>query len=1026
MEPMFSSKILKEECHNIEISQDQEKNAKRWLKLLDEGKLESESANNYNFPKIILEGILGYDNDHINPESNRADYKINNNEDKTIICIERKGLNRNLLEIQSGYDEEKKTPLRQAWDYQSKSNSKYGIATNHNKFILLDKEFMFTKMHEFDFETIKTDINNLKEFIGIFGKNRLMDSNLDDIHNKTESEQKNITDRFYSIYHETRLMLLDTFKKNNISHELAVEEAQIFLNKIMFYFFAADKNMVSGDKSDSEFFYIQLSDRLKNPTKSSRRISDFILHELFDPLNEGQETPKIFGFNGGLFQKSSSERAFFRDLDDSKDLIKIQKTTKIKHEPNTRLLELFKNKSTINPIIKNLLIMDSYDFRSEITVNILGHIFEQSVDVVEKLIKNGKGSRKNTGVYYTPDYITKYICDHTIIQYLSKTAKHVDLHDMVLEYVNDDTLQILEEKMKKIRILDPACGSGAFLVQAAKTLLDIHKIIRQWKMVKGKYDTPGKQTSLERWSDESKITDIMTENIFGIDISPSSIEIAKLSVFFKVATNETKLPDLKNNIVAGNTLLPADNLTSVEGAFDWKKHFGDIMKQGGFDIIIGNPPYVRQETLGETMKKQIKIKDRNLSKKLDLSAYFYFRSVEKLREGGIIGFISSNTWMTTNYGKGVQELFLENEIQSIMRPTFKIFESAQTTPAIFFLKKNSQESNDNIVSLITFVSKNELLNNEFEQEIKIKQNELKIEKWRPYFIGTPPNPSIQMMKIDSMGTIKRGVVTGHKPFFILNSLDIFMYDINPKFLIPLVPKTWIEPGVLSSYKVEKWLFNVSESKGELGKMPSAKGVIEYITCAENTTITPKRGSDKTPKKIPKLKTLDARNQWYTLKLDDKQEIFIGRVINHFQYIFRNNTNYRCTNNHIIFNPSNTKIMDAYMAFLNSSLFGLYLEIQGTPMGGGALSIEIKDIRECLVPFFECNDGEKLVEQLTNVWNNYKNNLDLKNLDNEVLAILGFTSEQIIEIQKKLEITRKERFSTSVEEEEQNSDEDEDE
>ena len=152
---------------------------------------------------------------------------------------------------------------------------------------------------------------------------------------------------------------------------------------------------------------------------------------------------------------------------------------------------------------------------------------------------------------------------------------------------------MLDAKLRSIRILDPACGSGAFLIKAAETILGIHKLI---------WEARGISDSMDVWIDETRIREIILRNIYGVDKSTDSVGITKLALFLKTAQKGEKLPSLDGNIKVGNSLIR--NKEAVSNAFDWEYEFSDILSPidpdgFGFDVIMGNPPYIRQEDLKE-------------------------------------------------------------------------------------------------------------------------------------------------------------------------------------------------------------------------------------------------------------------------------------------------------------------------------------------------------------------------------------------------------------------------------------------
>ncbi|SVE52598.1 uncharacterized protein METZ01_LOCUS505452, partial [marine metagenome] len=221
--------------------------------------------------------------------------------------------------------------------------------------------------------------------------------------------------------------------------------------------------------------------------------------------------------------------------------------------------------------------------------------------------------RKIDGVYYTSEYIADYICRNTIIPYLSKSGTN-STQTLIYEYENN--IEELEKKFRKIKIIDPACGSGAFLIKAVDILLEIHKEILRLKIFlhPEKYSSNG-QTKMDKWNEESEAKKIIENNIYGIDINPESVAITKLALFLKIAERGKKLSELTNNIKVGNSLISDE---SIDNAFDWESEFPEIFfdekgkrkENSGFDIVIGNPPYVRQEEikeLKESLKKKYEI-----------------------------------------------------------------------------------------------------------------------------------------------------------------------------------------------------------------------------------------------------------------------------------------------------------------------------------------------------------------------------------------------------------------------------------
>lgn len=974
---MFAQKTLKRLRQKIVLNDEQINAWKRWLKWLSEGKLESERKNYGNFQQFILQAILGYDVENIFPEENNVDVQIKNSENKVILCIETKGTStHDLFAKQNRSKKEQETPIEQLWNYMSKNGSEYGMCTNYQKFILIQQGN--DKYYEFDFSRSDNE-ESLKEFILIFSKYGI--SHVEKTLEESIKEEKEFTDEFYNLFHETRLLLIAEFQKNGIDLNRSVYFTQIILNRLTFIFFAEDKGFISTSNDKHKVLHDAIMNELKSSHISSNSHNVYAcIEKLFYKLDDGSD-PKIFGFNGGMFSGTIPKTIFFNDL---RDKLFFDESIKL----NSRLLQSMKlneydeqiieNIPNLNPIIYNILIMERFDFNIDIDISILGHIFEQSISDLEILIQTGGSERKEGGIYYTPDNIAKYICRNTIIPYLSKTNNVNRPKELVEEYYNNNELDMLEKKLAKLKILDPACGSGAFLVKIAETMYEIYDEIQSYRQM---------DNTLHGWSQDEKIRSIILDNIYGVDINGQSIDIAKLSLFFKIATKGKKLPYLAKNIRKGNSILPMNTLKPIDGAFDWKKNFPDIMDGGkGFDIIVGNPPYVRQELLSSVEKHRIKIPRKDVSAKMDLSGYFYFRSIQYLRDGGILSFISSDSWMHMGYGNALQQLFLENKIHSILKPNFNIFQDADTKPAIIIIEKNSKNT-DHVVNLIHANNESDLIKMNPDNIKQKRQQDFEIENWNKYFDNDELEINISTIAIDMIGKIKRGITTGANKFFVINAEIIKKYDIDKKYLIPVISND-IKGVDLHGVKPTQYLLNVNEPKGDLLKTTEGKNVWEYINEIGNTETIPKKGSNKTSCKLYELDTLAARTLWYSLNINEIPTILLARFAHGRMKIYENNDKFCAKDNYVIFSPHDKKYIKAYLAYFTSSYFTLLTEKNGHPHGGksgGALQLLAGDWKKILVPDFteQKTNYMKLIE----AWDIYKKNLEIDPLDDVVLSML---------------------------------------
>jgi len=338
----------------------------------------------------------------------------------------------------------------------------------------------------------------------------------------------------------------------------------------------------------------------------------------------------------------------------------------------------------LKQIIGGLYYPESpYEF-SVLPAEILGQVYEQFLGKVIRLtaghqarVEDKPEVKKAGGVYYTPAYIVEYIVKHTVGKLLGEpgaSATGETSHSATGETLQTAT-GVTPKQAAKLRILDPACGSGSFLLGAYRYLLDWH---RDWyvndgpeKHAKVLYQAPGgyRLTTAEKKR-------ILLNNIYGVDIDPQAVETTKLSLLLKVLEGESQetlanqlrffheraLPDLSGNIKCGNSLIGPDFYDNQQmqlfdeeerlriNVFDWNEAFPKIMKAGGFDAVIGNPPYVRQESLSAS-KSYFERHYEAFDGVADLYAYFMEKGVKLLREGGLFSIIVSSSFLRATYGE---------------------------------------------------------------------------------------------------------------------------------------------------------------------------------------------------------------------------------------------------------------------------------------------------------------------------------------------------------------------------------------
>ena len=302
----------------------------------------------------------------------------------------------------------------------------------------------------------------------------------------------------------------------------------------------------------------------------------------------------------------------------------------------------------------------------------------------DKLDKS-QSKRKKDGVFYTPKYITNYIVQNTIGKLCSDKKAEIGILDA--NYIMDKkrqkkTQEVLLQKLKDYRewllaitICDPACGSGAFLNEALNFLMAEHAYLDE---LESKLFGGGLVFQEVR-------NHILENNLFGVDINQESVEIAKLSLWLRTAEPHRKLSNLNENLKCGNSLI--DN-ASVAGdkAFVWREEFPDVFNNGGFDVVIGNPPYV--QVYDTSIKNEYVNKFNSFKRNFDLYSAFYEQAINLIKENGKLGFITPNTFIKGEYFIELREYLNQYQIIEIIDFGNKlVFEDANVFSAITILDK---------------------------------------------------------------------------------------------------------------------------------------------------------------------------------------------------------------------------------------------------------------------------------------------------------------------------------------------------
>ncbi len=475
-----------------------------------------------------------------------------------------------VIELKGTKTKDLESIRQQAFDYKAnQSNCVYVITSNFEKLRFYIQNAV--NFEEFNLFTLNKEQFELL-YICLQKDNLLQDIPLKI---KTDSlvKEEKITKDFYNDYSLFKRELFRDLVKRNMKNEvfrnelqkensdrankniklLLFKKSQKLIDRFLFIFFAEDKSLLPPNST------LKILKKWQSDVDfGDERPLYNLFKQYFKFLDLGrkktQGRAEIFAYNGGLF----------------------------KPDPILDSLEI-----DDNLLFNHTKKLSEYDFKSQVSVNILGHIFENSLNEIESInaeiegrnFDKQKTKRKKDGVFYTPTYITKYIVDNTVGK-LCKEKKQVlkireEDYNKSRKGRKTETIKRLKKQLDtyrnwllQITILDPACGSGAFLNQALDFLINEHKYIDELEtsLLGGKIVFQNIENT------------ILEQNIFGVDINEESVEIAKLSLWLRTAQPRRKLNSLNNNIKCGNSLID-DPKIAGEKAFNWQEEFPQIFKE---------------------------------------------------------------------------------------------------------------------------------------------------------------------------------------------------------------------------------------------------------------------------------------------------------------------------------------------------------------------------------------------------------------------------------------------------------------
>ena len=609
-------------------------------------------------------------------------------------------------------------------------------------------------------------------------------------------QEENITKKLYADYSKFREAIYNNLVKNNPETDklLLFKKTQKLLDRFLFIFFAEDRLLLPPNS---------ISEIVKQWTTLKDELDEYVplydrFKKYFGYMNTGYKGKKydIFAYNGGLFAPD----------------------------------EILDNISIDDEILhKHTLTLSQYDFETDVDVNILGHIFEHSLGEIENVQAEIKGEkidtqktrRKKDGIFYTPKYITKYIVENTVGKLCEEKRTELDIVDE--EYAKGrknrkkDTIKTLDDKLTDYRnwllsltILDPACGSGAFLNQALDFLIIEHC----------KIDDLRAQLFGSGLVFSDITTDILEKNIYGVDLNEESVEIAKLSLWLRTAQKGRKLNKLNNNIKCGNSLID-DPQVAGEKAFNWQNEFPEIFEKGGFDVVIGNPPYVNVELMPNIEKDFYRLTYETFYKRSDLFSLFVDLASDKLTKKGRISFIIPSIVLTNLSYKILRERLLSNNwLEEVCYTGGKVFSDATVDTVVITINKKKIK-NIRLCNALDFIN--------------IKMQVVALDYFEAYqntiSIGSSESNSIfeklfnsSYTTVDEHFNVFQGIVTGNN--------ESYIFEDEEKIKSSNVDKSLLKP-ILLGRDISKWLIKDNtkrilylDGKTEIDNFPNTK---EWLT-----------------------------------------------------------------------------------------------------------------------------------------------------------------------------------------------------
>ena len=780
-----------------------------------------------------------------------------------------------------------------------------------------------------------------------------------------------VTDAFFKDYkaaYDTAVRLIAP----SIAQADAEQFAQIMFNRLLFVHFVSRKGWLrfNGDTDYLNSLWRDYNTGLGDGNFYRDRLSPLFFFGLNNPdsrdLTEGLQT--VIGdvpfLNGGLFEETDLDRRTVNGVPD----------------------EIFEHVITTLFNRYNFTVMEATPLDTEVAVDpeMLGKLFEETVN-----------ERHSNGAYYTPRPVVAFMCREAIKGYITGKGITGLTEANITELIDNRNPQAVTPQqaleianaVKDMKAVDPACGSGAFLLGMLQEILTVNETI----FAAAKQDPD----SLYRQK-----LNIISNNIYGSDNDGLAVSTARLRLWLSLAVDydgegtPDPLPNLDLKLVAGDAIAGPDpqqldfTMQSIvnsglrndiaayttaqgqrkatlkdkvaatkselrenmkdaapEGAVEWRIDFADVMLYGGFDVVIANPPYVRQEDIGSQKDALVRQYASAATARSDLYCYFYARGLQLLREGGMHVFVCSNSWLDVGYGAKLQEYLLNNaHVQAIYESAVeRQFATADINTIVSVIRKTSASAAGDATKFLSLRAEfgTALANASARREIVRSRAALRKagrdgnrhvgDKWGGKYLRAPDiyhtildNHEDKLVHLGDVATVRFGIKTGANDFFYLTPERIAEFGIEPEYCRPVMTTPQESRRIaVDPVTLPKSLFMCHEGKDGL----KGTGALDYIEWGES------QGYHNTT-------SVKSRRRWYDLGRRDNVYLGMNKLVDTTARTFLASNGAYFTDNFQIMALGSAANPMRLCVTLNSTVFQLMINTEArSNFGQGVLEIQ---------------------------------------------------------------------------------------